>query len=84
MGFLPIYRRAASLPHPLCPWVLRAVPDKCCGARRGKRDKMTLLFILDSLVEHIPALPPTHLKETYAANHHKKQLLRVFIPTALD
>ncbi len=43
MGFLPICRRAASMPHPLCPWVLRAVPDKYCGARRGKREKSTLL-----------------------------------------
>jgi len=43
MGFLPICRRAASMPHPLCPWVLRAVPDKYCGARRGKREKSALL-----------------------------------------
>ncbi len=43
MDFLPICRRAASLPHPLCPWVLRAIPDKCCGARRGKREKSALL-----------------------------------------
>ena len=42
-GFLPLCRRAASMPHPLCPWVLRAVPDKYCGARRGKREKSTLL-----------------------------------------
>jgi len=39
MGFLPICRRAASLPQPLCPWVLRAIPDKYSGARRGKREK---------------------------------------------
>jgi hypothetical protein len=37
-GFLPLCRRAASLPHPL-----RANPDKYCGARRGKRGKTTLL-----------------------------------------
>jgi len=43
MGFLPICRRAASLPQPLCPWVLQAIPDKYCGARRGKREKSTLL-----------------------------------------
>jgi len=39
MGFLPICRRAASMPHPLCPWVLRAIPDKYSGARSGKREK---------------------------------------------
>jgi len=38
-----IYRRAASMPRPLCPWVLRAIPDKYSGARRGKREKSVLL-----------------------------------------
>ena len=37
-GFLPLCRRAASLPHPF-----RAIPDKYSGARRGKREKATLL-----------------------------------------
>ncbi len=37
MGFLPICRRAASLPRPI-----RAVPDKYSGARRGKREKSAL------------------------------------------
>jgi len=45
MGFLPICPRAASMPHPL-----RAIPDKCCGARRGKRDKITLLSNVSLLV----------------------------------
>ena len=38
MGFLPICRRAASMPHPF-----RAIPDKYSGARRGKREKSALL-----------------------------------------
>jgi len=29
--------------YPLCPWVLRAIPDKYCGARRGKRENGALL-----------------------------------------
>jgi len=33
-GFLPLCRRAASMPHPF-----RAIPDKYSGARRGKRVK---------------------------------------------
>jgi len=36
MGFLPICRRAASMPHPY--------PDKYSGARRGKREKSALLL----------------------------------------
>ncbi len=33
-GFLPSYRRAASMPRPF-----QASPDKTCGARRGKREQ---------------------------------------------
>jgi len=50
MGFLPICRRAASMPQPLCPWVLRAIPNKCCGARRGKREKSALLRNVSYLI----------------------------------
>jgi len=38
MGFLPICRRAASMPHPF-----GLFPTNACGARRGKREKNALL-----------------------------------------
>ena len=56
MGFLPICRRAASMPHHLCPWVLRAVPDKYSGARRGKREKARyyVTSVMNDMYQKIP------------------------------
>jgi len=61
-GFLPLCRRAASMPHPLCPWVLRAIPDKYSGARRGKREKARYCVTSGSKK---PIFIPNHLSKGF-------------------
>ena len=66
---------------PLCPAGIRAVPDKYCGARRGKREKSALLRnvsydletarqcrLLETLVHVVLFVDVLQLLKTYEKN----------------